>query len=108
MATASAVSSTQIFQEDEDEVTSKGNYNNNNINGVSRQDIQAAIAKTIELRALHAALLQGNSPKSATIAKFPSSVSPASHHSHHLSAQDYPIFTPVSPFFSFSLSFYFY
>ncbi|XP_009776991.1 IRK-interacting protein-like [Nicotiana tabacum] len=94
MATASAVSSTQIFQEDEDEVTSKGNYNNNNINGVSRQDIQAAIAKTIELRALHAALLQGNSPKSATIAKFPSSVSPASHHSHHLSAQDYPIFTP--------------
>ncbi|XP_070044300.1 IRK-interacting protein-like isoform X1 [Nicotiana tomentosiformis] len=94
MATASAASSTQIFQEDEDEVTSKGNYNNNNINGVSRQDIQAAIAKTIELRALHAALLQGNSPASATALKFPSSVSPSSHHSHHLSAQDYPIFTP--------------
>uniref|UniRef100_A0A0V0GQH7 Putative ovule protein n=1 Tax=Solanum chacoense TaxID=4108 RepID=A0A0V0GQH7_SOLCH len=63
---------------------------------VNRQEIKGAIAKAIELRALHAALLQqqqqqGNSP----IKKFPSSASPTvSLHSHHFSSQDYPIFTP--------------
>lgn len=95
---ASATSSTQKIQEyDEDEeVTSKGNYNNNDGGVVSRQDIKAAIAKAIELRALHAALLQqqqqqGTSP----VKKLASSASPTvSLHSHHLSAQDYPIFTP--------------
>lgn len=69
--------------------------NNNNNNEVSRHEIQAAIAKAVELRALHAALLQGNSPANL---KFPSA-SPVSHHLSQLSAQDYPVFTPVSFFF---------
>ncbi|KAL0437245.1 UNVERIFIED_CONTAM: IRK-interacting protein [Sesamum radiatum] len=61
-----------------------------NGNDISREDIQATIAKTAELRALHAALMQGNSPASL---RFPSA-SPVSRHSPHLSAQDYPVFTP--------------
>lgn len=68
--------------------TFQGNNNHNNNNEVSRHEIQAAIAKAVELRALHAALLQGNSPASL---KF----SAASHHVSHLSAQDYPVFTPT-------------
>ncbi|CAI9776691.1 unnamed protein product [Fraxinus pennsylvanica] len=62
-------------------------------NEVSRQDIQSAIAKAVELRALHAVLLQGkNSPKNL---RFPSA-SPVSHsrHASQYSAQDYPLFTP--------------
>ncbi|KAL2487943.1 hypothetical protein Fot_41235 [Forsythia ovata] len=60
-------------------------------NEISRQDIQVAIAKAVELRALHAALLQGkNSP---TYLRFPSA-SPVSHHASNFSAQDYPVFTP--------------
>lgn len=55
---------------------------------VSRQEIQAAIAKAVELRALHAALMQGSSPSDL---RFPSA-SPLSQ----FSAQDYPVFTPVS------------
>ncbi|XP_059278473.1 IRK-interacting protein-like [Lycium ferocissimum] len=94
----SATSSTQKYQEyDEDEeVTSYNNMNNNNNIGgvVSRQDIKAAIAKAIELRALHAALLQQGNNHSP-VKKIPSSASPTvSLHSHHFSAQDYPIFTP--------------
>ncbi|MCD7453382.1 hypothetical protein HAX54_020797 [Datura stramonium] len=86
------MATTAKHEEDEEEVTS---YNNKNDGGgvVSRQEIKAAIAKAIELRALHAALLQqGNSP----VRKIPSSASPTtvSLHSHHFSAQDYPIFTP--------------
>ncbi|PQQ00047.1 IRK-interacting protein [Prunus yedoensis var. nudiflora] len=65
--------------------------NNNSIkNEVSRQEIQAAIAKAVELRALHAALLQGSSPANL---RFPSS-SPASRPASQFSAQDYPVFTP--------------
>ncbi|KAH0997993.1 hypothetical protein GBA52_021857 [Prunus armeniaca] len=65
--------------------------NNNSIkNEVSRQEIQAAIAKAVELRALHAALVQGSSPANL---RFPSS-SPASHPASQFSAQDYPVFTP--------------
>ncbi|CAK9146758.1 unnamed protein product [Ilex paraguariensis] len=60
----------------------------NGSNEVSRKEIQAAIAKAVELRALHAALIQGNSPANL---RFPTS-SPASHPA--FSAQDYPIFTP--------------
>ncbi|KAL0287322.1 UNVERIFIED_CONTAM: hypothetical protein Sangu_2696300 [Sesamum angustifolium] len=48
-----------------------------NGNDISREDIQAAIAKTAELRALHAALMQGSSPASL---RFPSA-SPVSRHS---------------------------
>ncbi|XP_038725211.1 IRK-interacting protein-like isoform X2 [Tripterygium wilfordii] len=57
---------------------------------VSRQDIHSAIAKSVELRALHAALVQ-NSP--ATL-KFASS-SPASRSLSQFSAHDYPVFTPT-------------
>ncbi|XP_076891999.1 IRK-interacting protein-like [Bidens hawaiensis] len=53
---------------------------------VSKQEIQAAIAKAVELRAVHAALLQSNSPAHL---RFPSA-SPLPQ----LSAQDYPVFTP--------------
>ncbi|KAF3670673.1 putative receptor-like protein 12-like [Capsicum annuum] len=95
---ASATTSTQKIQEndEDDEVTS---HNNGGV--ISRHEIKDAIAKTIELRALHAALLQqqqqhgiNNSP----VKKFGTTtcVSPStvSLHSHHFSAQDYPIFTP--------------
>ncbi|PIN18960.1 hypothetical protein CDL12_08363 [Handroanthus impetiginosus] len=59
-------------------------------NEINRREIQAAITKAVELRALHAALMQGNSPASL---RFPSA-SPVSCHTPHLSAQDYPVFTP--------------
>nr|XP_011461926.1 PREDICTED: uncharacterized protein LOC101311657 isoform X2 [Fragaria vesca subsp. vesca] len=67
---------------------------NNNIkkSEINRVEIQAAIAKAVELRALHAALVQGSSPANL---RFPSSASPAnSRHASHFSAQDYPVFTP--------------
>ncbi|KAL4591434.1 hypothetical protein LXL04_004399 [Taraxacum kok-saghyz] len=57
---------------------------------VSKQEIQAAIAKAVELRALHAALLQSNSPAHLRLP----SASPVSRHASQLSAQDYPVFTP--------------
>ncbi|XP_050221917.1 IRK-interacting protein [Mercurialis annua] len=58
---------------------------------VSRQEIQSAIAKAVELRALHAALMHGNSPSHL---KYPSSSSPVSRPVSLFSAQDYPVFTP--------------
>ncbi|KAF5447843.1 hypothetical protein F2P56_033363 [Juglans regia] len=67
----------------------KNNRNNTN-HDISRQEIQAAIAKAVELRALHAALMQGNSPANV---RFPSP-SPASRHGPQFSAKDYPVFTP--------------
>nr|GLL43387.1 IRK-interacting protein [Ipomoea trifida] len=79
-------SATQIFEEDGEEVNGDGGTNE-----FRRQEIQAAIAKAVELRALHAALVQGNSPGNLRF----SSASPVSHHLHpQLSAQDYPVFTP--------------
>ncbi|KAD2249705.1 hypothetical protein E3N88_41546 [Mikania micrantha] len=57
---------------------------------VSKQEIEAAIAKAVELRALHAALLQSNSPAHL---RFPAT-SPFPQHASQLSAQDYPVFTP--------------
>ncbi|KAI3822891.1 hypothetical protein L1987_10491 [Smallanthus sonchifolius] len=57
---------------------------------VSKQEIQAAIAKAVELRELHAALLQSNSPAHL---RFPAA-SPLPQHASQLSAQDYPVFTP--------------
>lgn len=83
MAAATTTRASKIFQ---------GNNKNNN-SEVSRHEIQAAIAKAVELRALHAALLQGNNSPASL--KF-SSASPASHHVSQLSAQEYPVFTPVS------------
>lgn len=74
---------------------------NNNNEVVNRHEIQAAIAKAVELRALHAALMQGNSPANL---KF-SSASPGSLYAPpHFSAQDYPVFTPVSIHLSSSMS----
>ncbi|KAL3519208.1 hypothetical protein ACH5RR_021797 [Cinchona calisaya] len=62
---------------------------------INRHEIQAAIAKAVELRALHAALMQGNSssPAAATL-KFPSASPLSQYAPPHLSAQDYPVFTP--------------
>lgn len=60
---------------------------------IRREDIKAAIAKAVELRALHAALMHhqhGNSPLRLN----PNSAA-ASPLSRHFSAQDYPVFTPV-------------
>ncbi|XP_050369878.1 IRK-interacting protein isoform X2 [Argentina anserina] len=68
------------------------NINNTKNSEINRVEIQAAIAKAVELRALHAALVQGSSPANL---RFPSSASPAkSRHASHFSAQDYPVFTP--------------
>ena len=94
---AAATTATQIFQNHD-----SGNKNNNNNNEVSRQEIQAAIAKAVELRALHSALVQGNSP--AANNRFNSySTSPVSHPVSQFSAHDYPVFTPVSFVFLFFL-----
>ncbi|KNA25427.1 hypothetical protein SOVF_005420 [Spinacia oleracea] len=69
------------------ELAKTGNAENGNI---SREEIQAAIAKAVELRALHAALMQqGNSPSSHHL-RFRSSP----HHSSQFSGHDYPVFTP--------------
>ncbi|KAI7735544.1 hypothetical protein M8C21_004733 [Ambrosia artemisiifolia] len=59
---------------------------------VGRREIQAAIAKAMELRALHAALLHSNSPSHLRLP--PAAVSPVQRHTSHHSAQDYPVFTP--------------
>ncbi|KAK8660983.1 hypothetical protein V6N13_051885 [Hibiscus sabdariffa] len=82
---AAATTASQIFQ-------TKDSDGNSDINNeVSRQEIQAAIAKAVELRALHAALVLGNSPANQ---KHPSFSSPVSRPASHFSAQDYPVFTP--------------
>jgi hypothetical protein len=86
-----ATSQQQPFQHNNNNNNGSNNSNNTEFN---RQEIQTAIAKAVELRALHAALTQGNSPNPSPgphNARFPST-SPASH----FSAQDYPVFTPVS------------
>ncbi|XP_060197313.1 IRK-interacting protein-like [Lycium barbarum] len=76
----------QISQEN-DEVGRKKEYNG----AISRQEVEAAIAKAVELRATHASLLQGINNSPANLMKCPnSSSSPA----NLFSAQDYPIFTP--------------
>lgn len=67
---------------------------------LSRQEIEAAMAKAVELRALHASLMQGKS--------CPSAASPLSRHASYFSAHDYPVFTPVSISFYFILFISFY
>ncbi|KAK9022007.1 hypothetical protein V6N11_002306 [Hibiscus sabdariffa] len=84
MAAAATVS--QVFQNRQSDNKSSGNVD------VSREEIQAAIAKAVELRALHAALVQGNCYPANL--RYPSSSSPVSRPLSHLSAQDYPVFTP--------------
>ncbi|KAL5707936.1 hypothetical protein ACHQM5_018783 [Ranunculus cassubicifolius] len=70
-------------------------YQNSNDNiEISRHEIQAAIAKAVELRAIHASLMQHNTP-AATPRLLPCSASPSiSRLSSQYSAQDYPVFTP--------------
>ncbi|XVF69694.1 hypothetical protein PTKIN_Ptkin11bG0102600 [Pterospermum kingtungense] len=82
---AAATTASQIFR------NHQSDNNNNSNNEVSRQEIQAAIAKAVELRALHAALMQGNSPANP---RYISSASPVSRPVSQFSAQDYPVFTP--------------
>lgn len=59
---------------------------------ISRKEIESAISKAVELRALHAALVQAKTSPSNPPTRFPS---PAQN-SRSVSAQDYPLFTPVS------------
>ncbi|KAD5508742.1 hypothetical protein E3N88_16445 [Mikania micrantha] len=61
------------------------------VTDVSRQEIQVAIAKAMELRSLHAALLQSNSPSHLRLP----ATSPLRRHVPQHSAQDYPVFTPA-------------
>lgn len=77
---AATSTSTQVFKD-----------SNNGNTEATRQEIKAAIAKAVELRALHAVLIRGNS---STNAKFPSP-SPVSRSVSQFSAHDYPVFTPV-------------
>lgn len=84
--------------------THSGEVSNSNAahsNEVGRQEIRAAITKAVELRALHAALMQGNSPPAIANLRFPSlAASPIIPRPlSQLSAQDYPVFTPVSVIF---------
>ncbi|CAN4123841.1 unnamed protein product [Withania somnifera] len=85
MAAASAEK--HILQEsDDDEDNNMNKYNGE----ISSQEVQVAIAKAIERRAIHASLLQGINNSPANLIKFPPSSSPA----NLFSGQDYPIFTP--------------
>jgi hypothetical protein len=74
----------------------------------SRQDIQAAVAKAAELRALHAALLQdganagasfASASRSPAVIRLPPAASPARSRAGvaaQAAAEDYPVFAPVS------------
>ncbi|XP_061361396.1 IRK-interacting protein-like isoform X2 [Gastrolobium bilobum] len=80
---ASTATPAQVFKD----------HNNDRNNGnpeITRNEIQTAIAKAVELRAIHAALMRGNSPFNA---RFPSP-SHVSRPVSQFSAQDYPVFTP--------------
>ncbi|XP_073145906.1 IRK-interacting protein-like [Henckelia pumila] len=70
--------------------SSIGDSGNGSRNEVKREDIEAAIAKSVELRALHAALMQGSSPVNLRF----DLASPLSCNASQFSAQDYPVFTP--------------
>ncbi|KAK4780647.1 hypothetical protein SAY87_016753 [Trapa incisa] len=76
---------------------------NGNQPEVNRQDIEAAISKAVELRALHAALMNSNtntntnSPSNFMFSAATTTASlssPVPHHGSNFSAQDYPVFTP--------------
>ncbi|KAL6966399.1 hypothetical protein U1Q18_032180 [Sarracenia purpurea var. burkii] len=58
---------------------------------ISRKEVETAIAKVVELRALHASLVQGNSPVNPRLP----SASPVHHLASQFSAHDYPVFTPI-------------
>lgn len=75
--------------------------------GIHRQDIQAAIVKAAELRALHAALLHGSTVGSPAVVRLPAGASPSvSRGANQLAVpEDYPVFTPVSSCCSFDSAF---
>lgn len=74
----------------------------------TRQEVQAAVAKAVELRALHAALRQRAAPpnagarasasRSPATIRLPPAASPARSRTTVTAAvdEDYPVFTPVS------------
>lgn len=76
--------------------------------GTETDDIQAAIAKTAELRSLHAKLLQrrnlGGGP--FVLGPLAGAASFLRHSNPHSTAEDYPVFTPVRNSMPFSLPFY--
>ncbi|XP_061364834.1 IRK-interacting protein-like [Gastrolobium bilobum] len=92
---AATATTAPIFQ-DHNKDSNNGNHE------ISRQEIQTAIAKAVELRAIHAALTKGNSPcpspsPGPAIARYPSpslASRSASRSASQFSAQDYPVFTP--------------
>uniref|UniRef100_A0A1D1XKP1 30S ribosomal protein S7 n=1 Tax=Anthurium amnicola TaxID=1678845 RepID=A0A1D1XKP1_9ARAE len=62
---------------------------------ISRRDIQEAIARAAELRALHVALLRGGSVGSSATRRAPVEPSPSlPTATHRVSSGDYPVFTP--------------
>ncbi|KAG0467366.1 hypothetical protein HPP92_018946 [Vanilla planifolia] len=67
------------------------------VQGIQRQDLQAAIAKAVELRAVHAALLQGGGNSAAAMRLLAGAPAPLSRFSNQFSsrAEDYPVFTPT-------------
>ncbi|KAH7860258.1 hypothetical protein Vadar_011272 [Vaccinium darrowii] len=66
--------------------------NSGSKNEIRREEIQAAIAKAVELRAIHASLVGGGNSPSKNF-RYPSP-SPTVNHTPHFSAHDYPVFTP--------------
>lgn len=80
----------------------------------TRQEVQAAVAKAVELRALHAALRQRATPNAGTAGacasasrspatiRLPPAASPARSRTA-AADEDYPVFTPVSDTASFSV-----
>ncbi|XP_020582327.1 IRK-interacting protein-like isoform X2 [Phalaenopsis equestris] len=63
------------------------------IDGMQRKEVQVAMAKAVELRAIHAALLQGSGSSPAAM-RVPAGSSPLSRLSNN-AADDYPVFTPT-------------
>ncbi|XP_026662153.2 IRK-interacting protein [Phoenix dactylifera] len=62
--------------------------------GIQRRDVQAAMAKAVELRALHAALLQGSGGSPAVQRLQPGASPSLSRGPNQCSADDYPVFAP--------------
>ncbi|ONK63910.1 uncharacterized protein A4U43_C07F20180 [Asparagus officinalis] len=64
--------------------------------GIQRQDLKVALAKAMELRALHAALVQGSNSSPTALPRIQPGASPSlSISSHQLSVEDYAVFTLV-------------
>ncbi|XP_020700806.1 IRK-interacting protein [Dendrobium catenatum] len=64
------------------------------IEGMQKKDIQIAMAKSVELRAIHSALLQGSGSSPAAM-RFLAGASPLLSNKFSSAADDYPVFTPT-------------